>query len=262
VGEIRFDERLHMQGEECPIEDTSISNALAWWVAAELLRRHPGALQVIETHPGGGQYNCVSVYRSPLSSPSSALVDMNVDPGTHLTHASWFDRMGERFNWLEVLLAADRREYVVEQLERVEGLTVPPRTPSTTEQSIGALVIASFLERSILGPSHWTAANAVGDGEYGANPRTDLLEALPELREEYGAAASEPGIESLYGVWFVGSASGGGPFAMDQPAFAVDLAGGRLWKPGGGSSIDLMAKYQSVDRSLDALVSAVCPPAF
>ena len=260
MGEIQFDERLHGVGEECAVENTSISIALAWGIAAELVRRHPGDLQIIETHPGGGQYSCVSVYPSPLRSP--AVLDMNVDPGAHLTHASWFDRMGERFNWLEVLLAADRRQYVVEQVERAEGLHVPATSPSTTEQSVGPLLVAAFLQRTVLGRRGWTTANAVSDDDYGAGIRTDLLEHFPTATEMLGMPTDDAEIKRWYPVWFIGRSSGESPFAMEKPAFAVDLAAGRLWRSHNPTTVDLMQRYKDVSRSVDALVSSTCPPAF
>ena len=40
-----------------------VLNALAWWIASELIRRHPNVLRVIETHPGG---ECTIASRSSI----------------------------------------------------------------------------------------------------------------------------------------------------------------------------------------------------
>ncbi|MBE8146482.1 hypothetical protein IOD13_09295 [Brevibacterium casei] len=32
----------------------------SWWVASEFLRRHP-EFDLFETHPGGGQYDCLTI---------------------------------------------------------------------------------------------------------------------------------------------------------------------------------------------------------
>lgn len=37
-----------------------ILEAASWRLTAELVRRYPNRFSVIETHPGGGQYNCKS----------------------------------------------------------------------------------------------------------------------------------------------------------------------------------------------------------
>ena len=41
----------------------SMIEAASWHVAAELVRKAPSALTVAELHPGGGQYDCLTVIR-------------------------------------------------------------------------------------------------------------------------------------------------------------------------------------------------------
>lgn len=36
--------------------------SLSWQIAVLLLRMHPGRLRLVETHPGGGTYDCLSMY--------------------------------------------------------------------------------------------------------------------------------------------------------------------------------------------------------
>jgi hypothetical protein len=55
---------------ECWSPRNPVTRALAWWLAAELIRRHPADLREIETHPGGGQYDCISLYRRNSDSPA------------------------------------------------------------------------------------------------------------------------------------------------------------------------------------------------
>ena len=40
--------------------------AASWRVVAELVRRHP-TIRVIETHPGGDQYDCLQLLLAPSS---------------------------------------------------------------------------------------------------------------------------------------------------------------------------------------------------
>ena len=260
MGDIRFDAHLHELGERCPVENLQISLSLAWWIAADLIRRHPGELRVIETHPGGGQYTCISVYRV-ASSGDPLVVHMNVDPGAHLTPASWFRRTdGERFNWLEVLLTSDRREYVSQQLEVAEGLPAVATTPSTTSASIGPLVVAAFLERSVLGPARWSTANLVTDSDDGIGLRQDLLQIFPGLAVAGTLTSSVD--DPAFGVWFIGPPANDWEVDISEPAFAVDTARGHMWRRELAEPIDLLDAYSAAGRSLDALVSAVCPPAF
>src|SRR5215469_8502395 len=36
----------------------------SWTLATELTRRAPKVLRIVETHPGGGQYDCLSIMRT------------------------------------------------------------------------------------------------------------------------------------------------------------------------------------------------------
>lgn len=237
-----------------------MTTTLAWWVAAELVRRHPGELHVIETHPGGGQYDCVSIYRSSGRSGAEVVVHMNVT-GT-LTHGTWFRDGGERFNWLEVLLSANRRSYIVEQIERVEGLTSPPKTPSTDTSTVGPMLVAAFLERSVLGPARWCAVNGVADSSEGVHVRTECFEQFPDAERWCASVEGDFGGRREYRFWFVGEAGHAGAFSLERPAFAVDTWTGHLWRRDPGDRVDLLGEHMASARSLDALVSSVCPPAF
>src|SRR6478609_8707647 len=141
---ITFDDRLHAAGEQHPVASYAMRQALAWWVAAELIRRHPTHVRVREScYP----YDCLSLQRR--SSTQWQLVALlGQDLGHHITPLNWGD--SERFNWTEVLLAPDRRAYVVAQLELLEGLIPPASTPPTTATSIGPRLIAAFMGRSAL----------------------------------------------------------------------------------------------------------------
>lgn len=261
--QIRFDDELHRTGEQTPVASRPISQALAWWIGAELVRRHPEELRIIETHPGGGQYDCVSVYRvAGDAAEPEVVVHMNVDAGAHLTHQSWFsEEDAERFNWLEVLLTQDRRNYVVAQLEQAEGLTSPKRTPTTTSASIGPLVISAFLQRSLLGPARWRADNGVADSSsYGAAVRDALFEKMPDSRLWASSAPAAGFGMAEYRFWFL-SREGPDGEESSAPAVAIDTWSGLLWS-GAETRVDLMNCYAQVEKSLDGLVSAVCPPAF
>lgn len=41
--------------------DPSVLEAASWRLASELVRRHPDRLRILRTHPGGGQYDCLTV---------------------------------------------------------------------------------------------------------------------------------------------------------------------------------------------------------
>jgi len=69
--------------------------------------------------------------------------------------------------------------------------------------------------------------------------------------------------ESAYRYWFLGRTGPAPAFGGDDlpaPMFGIDVRNGIGWF-GGTKGVDLMGAYDSVNRSMDALISEVCPPA-
>ncbi len=60
----------------------SVLEAASWRLAAELCRRHPDRLRIYELHPGGGQYDCLSIAVAG-ESPRS-LIQLNRNGSIHI----------------------------------------------------------------------------------------------------------------------------------------------------------------------------------
>lgn len=260
---IEFDDVLHDRAELLTGHvSAALIQATAWWIAAELIRRHPQDLTVIETHPGGGTYDCLSVYRREPDTPT-AVVLMN--QGGSITHGSWFGEGDhDRFQWSEVILTPARRSYVVEQLERIEELSPPASTPATVTTSIGPRVIAAFVARTALGRGGhpeaisrmdlpWYAANGFFDTSgYGpAGRRDELFAALPAA-DDHSRRADTRDLysEPAFRYWFVVD-------RHQAPVVAVDITHGMAWSQ--HDEFDLMAMYESNGRRLDPIVNKVFP---
>ncbi len=48
----------------------------SWRIVSELIRRHPEKFTVIETHPGGVQYDCLTLYDEQTISRPSCWVEL------------------------------------------------------------------------------------------------------------------------------------------------------------------------------------------
>lgn len=256
---IRFDEHLHCAGEATPFDNPAVVQALAWQIGSELVRRHPDEVRLIETHPGGGQYDCVTVVKLVGRGPAFGariVLDMNMQTGGHLTPVSWHEHGGERLNWLELVLCDDLRRYAIAQIERVEDLKVRRSTPRPTQPGIGPHLIAVFLKRAVMSEVAWRTDNAICDGNYGSDLRRDLLEAFPQV-EEAAASFGDQSIDGnpYYRFWFVRPDLRDAP---PSPVFVVDTWAGRLWHRG-GPEIRLMDAYKRCGSSIDELVSHLCP---
>lgn len=112
-------------------------NLQSWWVASELIRRHP-QLELIETHPGGGQYDCLSVLSA--DGAHKLHIDLNRRGRMHIHSGTptWFDsaRWDIRYpvEWSTELNQEDRRR-IPRFLEDATGLLPPAQTPVTTPKT-------------------------------------------------------------------------------------------------------------------------------
>ena len=252
---IPFDPGLHGLGERIDLP-YPVTRALAWWLAAELVRRHPKELRVIETHPGGGQSDCVSLYRRDAHMELVAHLNLN----GHITHASWFHQTGAqrdspvsdaRFNWLEVLAAQDRRSYVVEALEGVCGLSRPAKTPSTERRSIGPRLLARFASAATFTTRRWEIRNAFLDTSGDISGPQNWVGQMegPRFERVEGDFLGEP----HYRLWAVLD-------HKDRPAAAVDVDLGLAWRRDQpGVTHDLMDLYAQHGSRIDKVMAKVLP---
>lgn len=250
---LRFTPHIHRAGESVELP-YPIVNALAWWVTAELIRRHPNTLRVLETHPGGGQYDCLSLYRRDGDHDNPQLFVHLNRPG-HITPASWFEPSDggepERFNWLDVLASDDRRTHIIEQLERCEGLASPKSTPPTNSRSIGPRVLARFAASAAPTTRRWDIRNGFLDTSGYGGGVNEFVDKFPGITLD--RLPSDPGGESSYRYWFVLDHE-------DTPFTAVDVDRGLAWRrDGGGAQIDLMKIYKTSGRRIDAVMKEVMP---
>lgn len=267
---IEINRQLHGLGEQAGISQWPLVHAAGWWVASELVRRHPGELKVYLTG-GEFQYDVLAVSRMGgqiVRGKSTAIVWMNRNPGCHFTTGTWFDDSSstERFNWLEVILAPDRIEYVIRQLEREAGLSSPAKSPPTTSQSIVARVISGFLTRSVFTRSKWLALNGMWDNGMGeASSNRNLFNAIPGMRDLVPVPDDGFFDNDTYRYWFLSRAvptsTSPWPQSDGGPLIGFDSNSGQCWDLA-GRHVDLMKRYNELGRSVDALISDVCPPAF
>lgn len=129
--------------------------AVAWRIITELVRRHQTTcrLRVLETHPGGGQYDCLSLgFSRGTLSFAVRLCDFNV--GSQRLHI--WNTFGEPRARLQDLKWPHGNDYVQPFLESLDpknvatlGLPVAKTpTPVTTPATLVLRVIASVMERN------------------------------------------------------------------------------------------------------------------
>lgn len=167
-----------------------VKAAVTWKITGELLRRHHSSthLKILETHPGGGQYDCVSF----CNKLGATLFDLNIATG----HFHLFKQYGPRRTDLRKLGWPDRGSYlqhffahydpkvIVDEIEDLVGLPSYRKRllPVTTPLVLVFRLMATMLQRHIFSRErlHISCGWYDGSGMDGSSIRQELL-ALPEL---------------------------------------------------------------------------------
>lgn len=251
-------EPAHSMGERLAIRSEALRQALAWQVAAELVRRHPKTLRLSMAYIH--QYGpALMPMELRADGHWHALYFLTWGTGAHITPVGR-DWSNGRFNWMDVLLAPDRRAYVVQEMERQVGITSPSTTPPSTTSTIGIRFIAAFMAKTALAPRvKWLAVNALIEDDDGTAPAEKLLAAFPAVQADWASRDAE-GEWATSRYWFVVPVESPSDDVYEAaPVAAVDFVSGTLWTSD-GKRRDLMAEFVKHGRHVDALVSRYLPP--
>jgi hypothetical protein len=140
--------------------------AQSWWIASELVRRHP-QLRLIETHPGGGQYDCLSLLADE-NGQWRQLVHLNRNGSIHASDA------GISCSWLDAFTAPGGHD-IVRRLEEQTGIGKPASTPPTGPHVLTYRIIARVLTALVDDRRSWDARNGQIDSSgYGGGRRPEL----------------------------------------------------------------------------------------
>jgi hypothetical protein len=195
------------------------TEALAWKVIAEFVRRHPTRLWVAtETHSVGSE----QAFVIDMSAPMSHLILFGL-PGENVAIYGDPSKQG---SWRAAYdPERDPRDWLAE-LELAVGLR-PDRSglPASTASSIAIRLVSQFLLANLGARDPWIA----GSGRRWS--RTPNL--VPPEAQWVGKDHPDRPLLPLY----VGTAR------ADEPTFAV-TPGGEAWLPG-GASVNLLDTYRS-----------------
>lgn len=157
----------------------------AWRLMAELGRRHPGELNVVEGYyPAGGTVWFLVRNSSRKSSEldtGSVLIRLNETGHVDITHGHRDERCpifenlppleDPRLWTTESIFSPNPRDMVAD-IERCLNLNSPSKTPSTVDTTVGWRVIAAALGATMLTKTPISVSGVLYDG---VSPRTDLL---------------------------------------------------------------------------------------
>jgi hypothetical protein len=221
----------------------SVREILSWRLMAELVRRHPNAGTLIETHPGGGQYDCLTLYREGKSIAS-------LNRGGDFTP---FFNLEEQISSDQIWLPCLKDQgfaRVLNKMSKALGLEVPEQLPATTPEVLVYRVIAGLLASSLLDKEPLECRNGQMDssGSEDQVHREAWFEAFATAldgRRQLDRSASLFGNPN-YHFWFI--------LRRDAPVLGFSTDGNAHTKE--GLMIDLMKIYKR-RRKLEDVIGAL-----
>lgn len=211
---------------------THLADALSWQVAAQLIRRHPRELWVINSWPLDGFYDCLCVVDRATMGQQLRLDLNRLGTGLRLTD-------GSVRRWTGIYEGSDPRDWVL-ALEAALGLTaqvggLPPGTPS----SLAVRWIAQLMLTQL-----------------GSRERWHTVGGIPATPEEFpGLVGSAEGSRTDTRYWTIGPGEGQ-DVTIRQPRAVVSIEG-RLHLRG-ADPISLTEHHRS-GGSITALVAKTAP---
>lgn len=223
--------------------DLSVLEAASWRLASELVRRHPGELRILRTHPGGGQYDCLTI-TTPTADGGTIQLNRRGTIQVHRPFGEIASSAWEPVQWDEYL-RDDPREFLG-RLEAAAGLSAPPRVPASTPLTLTYRALAAIASTAVKGVHPIDIQPGYIDTSgYGGGPNSMLDEFTavpPELRSRLtGDLYDEPG----YRFWIVTRNA--------VPLIALEQARGIAWWPHRSESLNLITEYNESKRSVNML---------
>lgn len=210
-----------------------LKEILSWRLVAELWRRFPDRFFLIETHPGGGQYDCLSLI-DPAEGLSSML-SVNREGSLQLSYGRdpgvWSD-------WSE-RMAINPGDFLNKLCDSL-GIDVPQPLPQSTPSTIAFRFICEFLTHATGRLDHWECRNGFLDTSGWACARQDAwFDSFPALRNsDHPKRLVKGELDPAYCYWFL--------LKNSMPELCIDI-GGQLYNRE-GKTYDLVAIYSQHKR--------------
>ena len=186
-------------------------------------------LTVVETHPGGGQYDCLTLLDDGVHIDINRIGSIHVHKGRKGPAMSLMDHA----TWIRAVVQPGGARKVTEQLLDAAGLPFPARRPASTPRVLTYRVIARLLAARVLDRPDWDVRSQFVD------------------TSGYGGGIAEPvpwpemGMVPANQVWRV----------LRGPATVAWLWEGWAWTAA-GQRRDLMSEYAR-GATVDHLVGIV-----
>lgn len=192
-----------------------LTEIASWVIASELVRRAPRQLRLIQTHPGGGQYDCITVMDN-----GSSLCDFNRQGRLHF---NGFASDNEPMDIWRRMVCEETPKNLLDEICQRLRIEVPQKLPAGTGASITYRVIAHVLRLSVFGVEKWSCINGFLDTSGSTCRVQPYFEQFPAAAERL--LVNMPGDilgQPAYRFWFL--------FRGEIPVSCFEITGeGWLW---------------------------------
>ena len=182
-----------------------IEEIFSWRLMAEIWRRYPKQFDLIEAHPGGGQYDCL-VLLTKGQKPRFA-IDVNRGGGSVHIHRDALGLVGDMTlysDWMERMTGASPSGFL-DDIANEARLVIPKKLPASTPATLTYRYISDFLAHSISRLENWECRNGFEDTSgYGGGVRQSFFKQFPLLRKETALRHGSPILGKYeYNFWFL-----------------------------------------------------------
>lgn len=233
-------------------------DAVTWKIIAELMRRHAqqSQLRVFETHPGGGQYDCLDLRQGYENLHGKHLCDFH-GKGNHL-HI-WIDEQSHLFEWrgnddyISTFLELQDPKILIDEIEKQIGLLdrSEKSIPATTPPVLVYRIISETLQRFIFSRDWLLVECGWFDSSYDCHVREELMHftAIKDEFEQDRRPSARFQLSSRF--WMLSLNS------KRKPQVVLDLNGMAYFQSNPDNPWNIMNAYKQGKRVLSPILDKI-----
>jgi len=214
-----------------------VIEAASWRLVCELFRRYPDRFVLIQTHPGGGVYDCLALLNRDHKEVAGFNRDGSMrvcDPPGEVDPTKTYSDI-----WRQVVEADDLKT-VVDRIAATLRLPRVHHLPKGTPEVIVYRLIADFLAHTVFGRVEWRCLNGFEDTSgVGGGVRTKWFDRFPLAKDGLRERRKDDVLgEPAYRFWFI--------CRDDDPVLCINKAG-KAWTLD-GKEVDMPTLYAQHKR--------------
>lgn len=219
----------------------------SWQIVSELQRRYSDRVKIIETHPGGGLYDCLSLVNNDLR---HIAIFNRVGSGFSVFQKCDGNSTSESTKTWEEMLDYENPKMLLDEISGMIGLPIPKRLPPSNPTILTYRFIASFLKHSVFGRHRWRCRNGFLDTSGMGGGVINDFQLYPGAMQRLRVTLSDDVLnQPAYRFWFLRK--------DDIPVACLETVTGLVWIGSTDEPYDLMKLYQQKGRQIWPVVGAI-----